>query len=271
LSEIEKFKRRFLKDGYEFEKPKPTDVGERLIGKKKGKWGIVSDKWIFIEYVSKSATLEDFTNFLKNYEDFVEEHGEDVKGGYFVTHGDYDKKGFNFVLGKLKKGVRERIEIKSLKAIEEKEVELKKEVIEEPKEIVVIKERKPEVKEELPELIRIIKLLEEFEPRKRYEDEEMYEEVISTYLERDFSRQIEHQFRIGSTRVDLKVGKIGIEIKRLTSINELNRLVGQITAYKSFFDHIIVVVFNVGVSKREILSVDDRMKELGLPVTMIIK
>jgi hypothetical protein len=141
----------------------------------------------------------------------------------------------------------------------------------EPKEEIKTEEikRVTEKDEEVEKLQKIISTINDFTPKKIFRKEAEYESTLFTRLE-TFFPDVEYQVPYANSRIDIKIGSFGIEIKNHPDQNEINRLLGQIISFKRFFKHIIVVIFN----PRDLKPIDylkSQISELNLPVTVIKK
>lgn len=152
--------------------------------------------------------------------------------------------------------------------------------LEKPVEPLVIQER-TELEEESQVLTQetlnadeeklkmIIKVIQEFQPRKVFEKESEYENTLAVRLE-TFFPEVETQVPYANSRIDIKIGKFGIEVKNHPDQNEINRLIGQLISFKRFFIHVIIVIFNP--RDAQITSyLKKQLKELGLAATVIVK
>lgn len=133
-----------------------------------------------------------------------------------------------------------------------------------------ITEVKPKpVNKDEEELKRIIQLIKRFEPKKVFMKEAEYENTLYSWLNA-FYLKIDFQYPCANSRIDMKIGKFGIEIKNHPDQNEINRLIGQLRSYRPFFKHIIVVIFN-GRDLKAIKFLKEQIKEMDLAVTVIEK
>lgn len=156
------------------------------------------------------------------------------------------------------------------------EVETKVEplIIKEPIELVE-EEPEPEAVQEKPksadkdkELVKkIIQQIEAYKPNKVFNKEAEYENVLYARLEMMFPN-IEQQYPYGDTRIDLKIGRIGIEIKKNPDIGEMKRLFTQIYDFSKFFKHIIVVIYDAR-DRKSISDLKRKIKELNLQATVL--
>ena len=118
-------------------------------------------------------------------------------------------------------------------------------------------------------LKKIIAAIKEYSPHKQFEKEADYENTLFARLQ-IFFPEIEAQVQYPNSRIDIKIGKFGIEIKNHPDQNEINRLVGQLASYRRFFKHVIVVIFNAR-DDRAITYLKKQIKEFGLAASVISK
>jgi len=113
------FKESLIKEGYKFIRTSKKPFGQRIIAQKSG---LVSNKRVLIyKYTKKVPKLPDFSNFLKDFEHFIntsEESGYGVKAGFFLVGESFPKKllqGFRTVLKHSTEDLRKRVKILQLK------------------------------------------------------------------------------------------------------------------------------------------------------------
>jgi hypothetical protein len=119
-------------------------------------------------------------------------------------------------------------------------------------------------------LKEIIHSIKEFKPNKIFKKESEYESNLCTWLSAHFQNKVETQYYCANSKIDLKIGKFGIEIKNHPDQNEINRLVGQLLSYRKFFSYIIVVIFNP-TDFKAIKFLNEQIKEYNLNVNVIEK
>jgi hypothetical protein len=118
-------------------------------------------------------------------------------------------------------------------------------------------------------LKRIIAIIKEFSPKAQFKKEAEYENTLFTRLQ-TFFPEIEFQVPYANSRIDIKIGGFGIEIKNHPDQNEINRLVGQLISYKRFFKHVIIVIFNPR-DDRSLNYLKKIIKEYELAASVISK
>ena len=97
------------------------------------------------------------------------------------------------------------------------------------------------------EIADIIAAIEEFEPPRKYSREENYHHTLFTWLKARFpAAKIEHQVK--SSRPDIVIGDVAVEVKGPTGSRELQTLADKILRYCNSFKYIILVLFDVKVN-----------------------
>jgi len=96
----------------------------------------------------------------------------------------------------------------------------------------------------------IIKLIREFEPFNKYDNELTYQVELGQFLKSKYnSTKIEKQ--LGSSRPDIIIGNIAIEVKGPTFTRDLETIASKCMRYPQFFKGgLIVVLFDVQVNHR---------------------
>lgn len=99
----------------------------------------------------------------------------------------------------------------------------------------------------LQELVNIIK---EYRPVKPFKNELLYHTNLYTHLCEKIPGEIGFEVQRGSSRPDIVVGDIAIEIKGPTDRQGLITIADKINRYSKYFGHTIVVLFDVEVYER---------------------
>ncbi|MFA5295050.1 MAG: hypothetical protein WC382_06000 [Methanoregulaceae archaeon] len=99
------------------------------------------------------------------------------------------------------------------------------------------------------ELERLICLLEKFKPARNYSLERDYHVNLHDYLKGYYPHLI-NEGQKGSSRPDLVMNRIAIEIKGPTNSKDLDTIASKLLRYYQHFDHIILVLFNLQVNDR---------------------
>ena len=125
-----------------------------------------------------------------------------------------------------------------------------------PEEIEKIKQKDEEerIKESL--LFNVKQAIKEFKPSRQWGNENNYHIELLGHLKRDFPN-IRYEVQSGSSRPDLIIGNIAIEIKGPTDNQALNTLSTKILKYSHYYENIVIVLFECNFSERnfnEILS-----------------
>jgi len=109
---------------------------------------------------------------------------------------------------------------------------------------------KLEMREEITneKLKEIVELIEHFKPAKKFENEYLYQITLYTYLKQSFPKAKLEEQR-GSSRPDIVIDDIAIEIKGPTTTEDLVTIADKLLRYSQNFREIIVVLFDVKVSR----------------------
>jgi len=89
---------------------------------------------------------------------------------------------------------------------------------------------------------KVVKSIEIFNPHKEWPDEDSYQKELLGYLKRDYAG-IQYELQTGSSRPDLVIGNIAIEIKGPTDNQALDTLTTKCLKYSNYYDHLIIVLF----------------------------
>jgi len=101
---------------------------------------------------------------------------------------------------------------------------------------------------------RIVQSIKKFQPARKWPDEDSYHKELLGYLKGEYP-DIKYEFQIGSSRPDLVIGNIAIEIKGPTDDDALNTLTTKCLKYSHHFDHLIMVLFDPQFSERHFKEV----------------
>ena len=107
----------------------------------------------------------------------------------------------------------------------------------------------PEEAEKHNYLAEIVRAIEDFKPPKRYENEEGYHHTLFAYLKAKYP-QAELEKQIGSSRPDIVIDNVAIEVKGPTGSRELDSIPSKILRYPQHFEHVIIVLFDVRSNPR---------------------
>jgi hypothetical protein len=103
---------------------------------------------------------------------------------------------------------------------------------------------------------RIVQSIQKFQPARKWPDEDSYHKELLGYLSAEYP-DIKYEFQIGSSRPDLVIGNIAIEIKGPTDDDALNTLTTKCLKYSHHFDHLIMILFDPYFSERHFKEVED--------------
>jgi len=99
-------------------------------------------------------------------------------------------------------------------------------------------------------LQELINKIGEYQPIKPFKNELLYHTNLYTYLCEKIPEEIGFEEQRGSSRPDIVVGDIAIEIKGPTDRQGLITIADKINRYSQHFDHVIVVLFEVEIYDR---------------------
>ena len=110
----------------------------------------------------------------------------------------------------------------------------------------------PEEAEKYNYFAQVVQAIEEFWPPKRYENEEGYHHTLFAWLKSRFPRT-RMEYQVGASRPDIIVEvdentTIAIEVKGPTGSQELQTIADKAMRYMHYFNHLIVVLFDVRVN-----------------------
>lgn len=96
---------------------------------------------------------------------------------------------------------------------------------------------------------QVIEIIEQFEPSRTYRDEYGYHNELQGWLKAHFKDAIvEHQ--TGSSRPDIVIGDIAIEVKGPTRTRDLKTIADKCNRYLQYYSNLVVVLFEVDVNER---------------------
>jgi hypothetical protein len=98
-------------------------------------------------------------------------------------------------------------------------------------------------------LLELEKSIREFKPLRRYYQEILYQDSLASWLKSKFS-DTDIEIQRGSSRPDIVVNDVAIEIKGPTSQRDLDSVPSKCMRYSQYFnDRVIIVLFDVQVSQ----------------------
>ena len=117
---------------------------------------------------------------------------------------------------------------------------------------------------------RIVQSIQKFQPARKWPDEDSYHKELLGYLKGEYP-DIKYEFQTGSSRPDLVIGNIAIEIKGPTDNNALDTLTTKCLKYSHYFDHLIMVLFDPQFSERHFKEVESGIHHYFPHVVIIRK
>ncbi|MBR9680222.1 MAG: hypothetical protein GOU98_00155 [Candidatus Altiarchaeota archaeon] len=96
---------------------------------------------------------------------------------------------------------------------------------------------------------RVVNRIKRFEPFKKYDQEEKYQAGLAQWMKSEFS-QTKIEYQRGSSRPDVIVDSIAIEIKGPTTSEGLRTIADKLLRYPQHFDHVVVVLFDLQTTPR---------------------
>lgn len=114
------------------------------------------------------------------------------------------------------------------------------------------REYKIQIEEEemgIRKIKEIVEYIENFEPSRNYKNEFGYHIELQGYLKGRYDQSM-IEIQTGSSRPDIVIDSIAIEVKGPTHSKDLVTIPDKILRYSKYYDHIIVVLFNVSVNER---------------------
>ena len=103
---------------------------------------------------------------------------------------------------------------------------------------------------------KVYKYIEEFEPSQKYSEEIGYHAELQGWLKSRFP-SAKTEIQTGSSRPDIVIGNVAIEVKGPTDDNDLNSLGTKCLKYSQHYKHMIMVLFEPNFSHR---NYDELMK-----------
>jgi len=135
-----------------------------------------------------------------------------------------------------------------------------------PKEVEKWKEEN--YKKSFPYLVQ--KEIKSFTPSKKWNTEEGYQGELQGWIKTKFPHS-KVEIQRGSSRPDLLIGKIAVEVKGPTGSNELSTIADKCMRYALHFEHLIIVLFDLRVSHHMYEEWLDALKRQHPKVVVIKK
>ena len=117
---------------------------------------------------------------------------------------------------------------------------------------------------------RIVQSIKNFQPTRKWPDEDSYHKELLGYLKVEYP-DIKYEFQTGSSRPDLVIRNVAIEIKGPTDNNALDTLTTKCLKYSHYFDHLIMVLFDPQFSERHFKEVESGIHQYFPHVVIIRK
>jgi hypothetical protein len=95
-----------------------------------------------------------------------------------------------------------------------------------------------------PLQVNVENAIRNFKPGKRWQYERQYQDELYDWLKRDFPYIVEYEIQTGSSRPDLVIKDIAIEIKGPTGNRELDTLTTKFLKYSNYYPNFIIVLFD---------------------------
>ena len=102
----------------------------------------------------------------------------------------------------------------------------------------------PEEAERMSYYNQVVEAIREFKPARGYQNERYYQYELYQWLKAKF-KDVRLEEQRGSSRPDIVVGDIAIEVKGPTGYQDLQSIADKLVRYPEHFSHVIVVLFDV--------------------------
>ena len=116
----------------------------------------------------------------------------------------------------------------------------------------------------------VIKSVNEFKHSRNYSSEEGYHAELYGWLKAHF-KNAKTEERIGSSKPDISIGNIAIEVKGPTDDNAINTLPAKCLKYLNHYDNLIFVLFNSHFSENNFREIAHSIKKYHPGVIIIRK
>lgn len=246
---FEKLMEDYKNQGFEAQRRRTTKLAKWALLTKRRKWTFGHDV-VYLYFVEGDITLEHMNDFLKRYSKIHDENNFDDRDKAFLVYtGKLNRTEFRTLAKNiLSKEQYNRMKLKKLKVIITKEVSTKKAKKKRVKKEEII-ERRANIEEiSVNSIIKEIRKWKKFAPKVTGKGKEKKMTLAMTgYLSSSFTNIILEQ-KLGKSKVDAVIGKVGIEAKYRPDQNEINRLFGQVDDYIQYLDHLVVVFFDTNQS-----------------------
>ncbi|MGA2919123.1 hypothetical protein [Methanoregula sp.] len=118
-------------------------------------------------------------------------------------------------------------------------------------------------------ITKIVDAIKNFKPIRKWENEDGYHKELLGYLSHDFP-EIKYEFQIGSSRPDLVIKNIAIELKGPTDNGALDTLTTKCLKYSKYYDHLIIVLFEPRFSEGHFKEIREGINQY-FPHVIIIR
>ncbi|RJX15454.1 hypothetical protein CW703_05715 [Candidatus Bathyarchaeota archaeon] len=117
---------------------------------------------------------------------------------------------------------------------------------------------------------KVVEAIRNFEPSRRYRNEFGYHTELQGYLKSHFPGS-KVELKTGSSRPDIVIGDIAIEVKGPTTSRELQTIPDKIIRYSRYYPKIIVVLFEPKVNPRLLHEWRKGLRETRFPRLKALK
>lgn len=120
-----------------------------------------------------------------------------------------------------------------------------------------------------PIQVNVENAIRRFKPRARYRYEIDYQNELYNWLSREFP--VQYEVQTGSSRPDLIIKNIAIEIKGPTGNRELDTLTTKFLKYSNHYPHFIIVLFDCNFSEGHFNEIYNGIRKFAPNVIIIRK
>lgn len=107
-----------------------------------------------------------------------------------------------------------------------------------------------------PLYVNVETAIRSFRPRKLWQYERQYQDELYDWLKQDFPYIVGYEVQTGSSRPDLVIKDIAIEIKGPTGNRELDTLTTKFLKYSNYYPHFFIVLFDCKFSERHFYEIE---------------
>jgi len=120
------------------------------------------------------------------------------------------------------------------------------------------------------QFLEVLKSINEFRHSKNYSSEEGYHAELYGWLKARF-KNAKTEERIGSSKPDISIGNVAIEVKGPTDDNAINTLPAKCLKYLKHYDYLIFVLFNPHFSENNFREIAEGIEKYHPGVIIIRK